>query len=434
MTARLARYASLLLAVFVLAVWMPQLHTKLFEYRFGKTHMFYSPVLKQFVYKELLGEGHQFVYRDQNGKDYTREEFEALIPFIYYKNMDVWGKLPLDIDGQLFDKATIKAARQVVELKPVALADHSPRIQLFPLLESNPGRARLSFPENVFRPDHQLSFINSDFNRFDKELTDIFGAALSNAGFAYPVSAVYGRVSILKAFDAGYFLTDSQNQLFHLIKRDGKPQAEKLSLPDGLRVRHLAIAESKRREVLGILLDETGKAYLMGDGDYRLIPLDLPNYDPDNMELKVIFNPLYRTAIYSDNRTIHAVVMDKAYQSIDHHVRTMAMARPRLSDTLWQVAAPFAIHLRDDTSRYISLVPRFHGWMALLGNGAALLLTVLFLRKKGARLGTSIFDLVLVGLTGLYGLIAILLLPPEPDYDPEDHRNDIVGRKAPGQA
>lgn len=429
MTARLARYASLLLAVFVLAVWMPQLHTKLFDYRFGKTHMFYSPVLKQFVYKELLGEGHQFIYRDQSGKDYSREQFEALIPFIYYKNMDVWGKLPLNIDGQLFDKATIKSARQVVELKPGALADHSPRIQLFPLLESNPGRARLSFPENVFRPDHQLSFINSDLNRFDETLTKTFGSALSDAGFVFPIKAVFGRVSILKAFDAGYFLTDAQDRLFHLIKRDGAPQAVKLSLPDDLKIRHLAVTESKRREVLGIVLDENAKAYLMRDSDYSLIALDLPDYDPDRMELKIIFNPLYRTAIYADDETIHAVVMDKAYQSIDHHSRKMAMARPRLSDTVWRSAAPFAFDLRDDTSRYISLKLRLHGWAALLGNCVALLLAILFLQRKGVGFRTSVFDLVLVALTGLYGLIAILLLPPEPDYDPEGHKDETVRGK-----
>ncbi|PLW76611.1 DUF4857 domain-containing protein [Cohaesibacter celericrescens] len=412
MTARLARYASLLLAVFVLAVWLPQLHNMLFEYRFGKTHLFYSPVIKKFIYKELVGEGHQFIYRDQDEKDYSREEFEALIPFIYYKNMEIWGKLPLLLDGQSFDKTEIKAARQVVELKPTDLGDHSPRIQLFPLLESNPGRARLSFPENVFRPDDKLSFINSDFNRFDEELTNRFGNALKNSGFVYPVKAVFGRVSILKAFDAGYFLTDAKGQFFHLMKVDGEPKISQVALPDGSKVRQLVVAESKRREILGILLDEAGKAYLMGYGDYHILPLILPDYDPDTMELKIIFNPLYRTAVYSDKEVIHAVVMDKSYKVISHHARTMAMARPRLSETIWHVATPFSLQLAKGNSRYLSFIPQFHGWLAIIGNLLSFGIAVFFLKQKGTRISSSIFDLLLVGLTGLYGLIAVVLLPP----------------------
>ena len=430
MTARLSRYASLLLAVFVLSVWLPQLHNMLFEYRFGKTHMFYSPVLKQFVHKELLGEGHKFVYRDQSGKDYSREEFEALIPFIYYKNMELWGKLPLELDGERYDKSTIRAARQVLELKPVDLRDHSPRIQLFPLLESNPGRARLSFPENVFRPDDKLTFINSDYNILDNELTGSFGTALNDAGFVYPAKAVFGRVSILKAFDAGYFLKDSKDQLFHLMKVDGVPKVEQIALPDGLVLRHLSVAENKRRELLGIMLDEAGKIYLLGYGDYRIIPLDLPDYAPDSMELKIIFNPIYRTAIYSDNETIHAVVMDKAFKPIDHHARTMAMARPRVSDTIWKVATPFALPLRSDTSRYLSLMPELHGWLAILGNLIAVGLAYLFLKRRGVTVRRARFDLGLTAMTGLYGLIAICLLPPEKDYRTHMRANDFSDKAA----
>ena len=335
MISRLSRYASLLLIVFVLSVWLPMLHGLLFEEKFGKTHLFYSPVIDQFVYRELVGEGHQFNYRDESGQSYSRQEFEQLIPFIYYKNMELWGKLPLAIAGERFDKQTIRAARQVLEIKPVDLGAHSPRIPLYPLFESNPGRARLSFPENVFRPDDKLSFIHTDFNRFEPALTERFGGALGEAGFAFPVRAVFGRVSILKAFDAGYFLLDNDGALFHLIRVDGEAKVEQVALPDGVQVRHISVAENKRREVLGMMLDEAGRLYLLGDHDYRFIPLSLPDYDPDRMELKIIFNPLYRTAIYSDDVTIHAALMDRDYRPLRHYSRVMAMADSHLGDDIW---------------------------------------------------------------------------------------------------
>lgn len=429
MSARIARWSLLLLTVFLLSVWLPQAKDKLFEYRFGKTHLFYSPVIKTFIYKELLGEGHQFVYRDREGNDFSREEFESLIPFIYYKNMELWGKLPLDLDGQEFDKEAIRAERQVMQLKAEELSEHAPRIQLFPLLESNPGRARLRFPENVFRPGDKLEFIDSDHNDPNPrhashgddgehehptpEFSANFTAALKQAGFRFPVQATFGRVSILKPYDAGYFLLDADGGLFHLMRVNAQPWVQSVPLPDGLQVRHVKLTENKRKETLGLLLDQSGQVSIIGYKDNRLIPLDLPNYVPDTMELKIIFNPLYRTAIYSDRETIHAVVMDRDYRPLERYSRTMAMAAPRLPDQIWEALSPFSLQLRDPDSRYIALKPVIHGWAALIGSALALLLAVAYLRLRGFKPRSHWADLVLVAVTGLYGLLALILLPPD---------------------
>ena len=414
MTARLARWSLLLLIVFLLAVWLPQLWNLVFEYRYGKTQLFYSPVLEDFVYTELLGEGHQFIYRDAAGNDYTREEFESLIPFIYYKNMELWGRLPLEIGGQRLDKAAIVAERQVMQLEPVELPSHAPRVQVFPLLESNPGRARLRFPEDAFRGAERLAFINSDANRLDQELTARFTEALAKQGFAFPVQAVFGRVSILKAFDAGYFLVDASGELFHLKRVDGEPWIRMVSLPAGLQIRYIKVAENKRREFVGLLLDQDNRLYLLGDGDDRLVPLALPAYDPDRMELKIIFNPLYRTAIYSDQERIHAVAMNRDFEPIASHERTMAMAEARLVDRIWQSLTPFQLPLREPESRYIALSLKMHALPgAVIGIAVALGLALLLQRRRGQAPRQSIGELALVALTGVYGLIALLLLPPD---------------------
>ncbi|MBK1706605.1 DUF4857 domain-containing protein [Halochromatium glycolicum] len=418
MTARLARWSLLLLTVFLLAVWWPLLKDLLFEYRYGKTDLFYSPVLERFVYKELLGEGHQFIYRDQDGTDYDRETFETLIPFIYYKNMELWGRLPLSLAGRSFDKAQIQAERQVLELDPVELPGHAPRIPLFPLFEANPGRARLRFPEDIMRPGERLAFINSDANRLDPELTRRFTAALTEAGFAWPVQDTFGRVSILKAFDAGYFLLDHAGDLFQLRRVDGVPEVTPVPLPEGLAVRHVKVAENKRGEYLGLVLSRDDRLFLLAQDEARrsaagLIPLALPGYEPDRMALKILFNPLYRTAIYSDQREIKAVAMDKGFEPIASYDRTMAMAEPRLVDRVWEALVPFSLDLRDPNGRYLRLSLDVHGPLALPGIGLALVLAWLLLRQRGLHLPSMLPTLLLVGLTGLYGLIAVALIPPE---------------------
>lgn len=61
MTARLARWSLLILTVLLSAIWLPPAWDLLFGDRFGKTQLFYSPVIERFVYTELVGEGHQFI-------------------------------------------------------------------------------------------------------------------------------------------------------------------------------------------------------------------------------------------------------------------------------------------------------------------------------------------------------------------------------------
>ncbi|WP_295878914.1 DUF4857 domain-containing protein [uncultured Thiohalocapsa sp.] len=422
MTAILARWSLLALAIALLAVWLPLGKDLLFEYRFGKTDLFYSPVIERFVYKELLGDGHQFVYRDQTGADYGREAFEALIPFIYYKNMELWGRLPLELQGQRFDKARIQAARQVLQLDPEELPEHRPRIQLFPLLESNPGRARLRFPTDIMRPNQQLTFINSDANRIDAGLTRTFTEAMTAAGFAFPVAATFGRVSILKPFDAGFFLLDAEDKLFHLKRVDDAPRVARVPLPAGLKVRHVKIAENRRGEYLGLVLAADDRLFLLGQQDYALTPLPLPRYDPDRMALKILFNPLYRTAVYSDQTHVHAVAMDQDFHPIDRYSREMAMARTRPVDQVWSALVPFSLALEDPNGRYLRLQPRLHGQTALIGIGLALPLAYWWLRRRGLRRRDLLPSLLLVAVTGLYGLLANLLFPPEraaPQLSPE---------------
>ncbi len=413
MTATIARWSLLMLTIFLLAVWLPLAKDLLFGYRFGKTDLFYSPVIERFVYKELLGEGHQFIYRDVAGNDYEREAFEALIPFIYYKNMELWGRLPLELQGRRFDRADIQAERQVLQLDPDELPEHAPRIQLFPLLESNPGRARLRFPEDILRPGERLTFINSDANRVDPELTRTFTAALAAAGFAFPVRATFGRVSILKPFDAGHFLLDAAGGLFHLKRVDETPVVAQVPLPTGLAVRHVKVAENKRGEYVGLLLAGDGRLFLLGQQNYALTALPLPAYDPDTMALKIIFNPLYRTAIYSDQTTVHAVAMDRDFQPVDRYSREMAMAQTRIVDQVWNTLLPFSLVLHDPNSRYLKLSLHGSGQTALIGIALAVVLGYWLLRRRGMRRWRLLPSLFLLAVSGLYGLVAILLFPPE---------------------
>jgi len=419
----LARYALILLAVIVLAVYLPMLFDMSFGERRPKTHLFYSPLCKKFIWRDKLlrpaeesqEKVHhaQFVQMDQDGKRYTRQEFEKPLPFIYYKNMELWGLLPLKIDGESFDKESIRADRQVVELKPKQIAWRSPDEQVYPLLESQPDAARLAFPEDRFRLAGGLEFINADFNRPDQELSRKFNQALKEAGVAFPLRLAAGNHTILKSFDDGFFLLDASGAVFHLKRVKGEPWVLKTPIDPALGVRSIKVSENSRKEFHALLLTNDDRLFLLSYDNYRLIPLPLEEYVPDSMDFKLIINPLYRTAVYSDDKIIRAVVLDKDYRPLTRYQHTMPGAELTRAQSVFSYLAPFRLDMEDPNSGYFAFQLKFWGAHSLIALSWAMALFLVYaLRRRGGGKGIWADGLVVL-LTGAYGLIAVTMPPLE---------------------
>jgi len=414
MLPKLSRYALIILAIVVMSLYLPNLYNKIFDKKTGKTQLFFSPVIKKFMFREMVGEGHRFVTQDENGKTYDRQSFETLIPFVYYKNMELWGKLPLTIDGHVFDKQTIKKNRQVFEFKPRMIADRTPRIQVFPLFESKPGVTRLRFPKDAFRMTDRMEFINVDTNIVDEKMTGQFTQALKQAKFLFPAKLVAGKVSILKPFDEGFFIVDAGGDLFQIKRAKGQPVIVKITIPAGINIRSIKIPENKKKEIYGILLSQKGNLYLISYNKYRLIKMPLINYDPDTMDFKLLINPLYRTAVYSSNQTIYSVAMDNLYRPIAQYHRVMFTGKKTMADRVFEVIFPFYIKTMDKTSGYLQFNTVGSGRLFFIGNAFSLPFAVLIMRTRKFEFKKNWFDLTVVIFTGLYGLIATIIINPEP--------------------
>lgn len=419
----LARYALIIPAIIVMAFYAPMLFDMAFGERVQKTHIFYSPVIKKFIWvdrllspeKEGLEDVHHalFVQMDQDGKRYTRQEFEKLLPFIYYRNMEIWGLLPIELNGKVFDKKTIRATRQVTELKPSNISDRALRDEIYPLIESVPGSARLVFPEDRFRLGREMEFINADYNRRDEKVTRVFGDALKKAGFQFPGKLAAGKPTILKPFDEGVFLVDASGAVFHVKRVNGQPQVIKTPIDPALGVRSIKVNENRRREFYGLALTKDKRLYLISYDNYRLIPLPLESYDPDTMDFKLIINPLYRTAIYSDNETIRAVVMDSQYRPLDKYRHTMPGASLTLSQSIFNSVTPFRLNLEDPTQGYFAVQVQWHGWLSWISIGIGLVGFFFLAYRRRARGLALVLDGIVVAITGLYGLVAVLILPSQ---------------------
>ncbi len=412
-----------ILTVLLAAIYLPALYGKLFFERIRKTALFYSPVIKDFIYTEKIvgevpeiakqkAEDHHadIAYRDREGNWYTRQEFEKMLPFIYYKNMELWGLLPLHLGGRILDKETIQKNRQVMELRRGDISDHKPLTPLWPLLESKPAQARLVFPADRFRmTDTAMEFVNADYNMVDQKLTNLFTSALRKKGFRFPARSVNGKYTILKPFDEGVFLVDQNWHVFHVKRVSGQPQVVKTPIDPALKTRYMKISESRRREYYGLLLGGDGSLHAMTYDNYRLIPIPIKNYVPDEMDFKLIINPLYRTAIYSDDAVVRALVMDLDYQPIAEYEYQMSRSIRTAAHEACDFLFPYTVTAEKRPGGYFRLGWKWGGTLSLLGILCTLIGFAIFLKIRRERF-PRLAEIILILLTGVYGLLAVHII------------------------
>ena len=425
---RLSTISMLILAVLVLAFHLPNLYDRLAVSWVEKTHLFYSPTLKDFIYTETTAgfdpeaaakaEDHHanVAYKDARGRYYDRIEFESHLPFIYVRNMDRRGLLPLNIDGLVLDRGAIDAHRQVLELSVRNLPGHTPPQAFWPILNTDPVQAGLVFPDDRFRmTDEAMEFINADYNRVDEELTGIWTKALKDEGFKFPARSVAGNFTILKPFDDGIFMVDDNYAVFHLRRVRNQPLVVRTPIDPQLKCRYLTVVESNLRQFHGLLLDGRDRLHLMTTDGYRLVELDLPGYVADEMDFKIIFDPLYKTAVYSDERVVRAVALDSDYRPIAGHEHLMSRATPSLPRRISGFLFPVRLAMSSENSRMMTpefrLSPTFLSGFALVGLFAALAYLGIYYLRHLRR--PPVWRLAAVFVTGLYGLIACCVILDE---------------------
>ncbi len=420
-----------ILSIFLLAWALPQVYSVIFEKQVAKTHMFFSPSLKKMVYTEQLliddmkaaekSENHHadVVYKDETGKYYTRVEFEALIPFIYFRNMEMRGLLPMEIDGKSYTRADIESTRRVLELPSRHLETKRHKESIYPLVESNPNQVALVLPTDRFRiTDSEMEFINSDENAVDPELTKLFTSALEEKGFAFPSKGIWGNFTIFKPYEAGIFAVDSKGQTFHILRKDNKPIIEKVPFDEAIVPAKIIISETADRKLYGVLLDTNNKIYLFNTKDYALTHIPSPNYNPESMDFKILLDPIYLTAIYSDKKNIHALAynynhatIDKDLEAVHEFSHTMSRTQVPVYIHLANVLFPFSITLQsEDTSLgVLSINLSDYSYSFSLLFAIALVLIYNFLaRRKNCK--PAPIQSVIIVIFGLYAFIPLVLM------------------------
>jgi len=420
---KLSHYVMVFISILVLSFVLPFFYQQLFLPKIEKTHLFYSVALDKCIYTEQIpeatararanAEDHHdtIVYMDEDNAYYERVAFEDALPFIYYRNAEIRGKLPVLVGDTAFTRPMIEAERRVLELNARDIAPNHEGERFYPLMESKIRQVSLTFPDDRFRmTDNAMEFIFADDNKRQETLTAEFTNALKQAGFIFPAQTVSGNFTTFKPYEGGIFLSDTKGALFHVIREDNKAVVQKITLPNGVEARHITVSENKQQRFLGLFLDKNEKIYVIQQGSFTLIPLDLPEYNPDIMDFKLILDPVHKTAVYSDTSTIHLVVMDYDFTVLGKYQREMSRTFQTATHDVHNILFPFSLNFEAEHTRrmgfYFTISPLLFYTFIL---GIALCGMYILLRRK-QRLSISKEQCLLIALFGLYAFIPALYI------------------------
>lgn len=407
-TVRIARLALVVLLILVFAWTAPHYYWKTFDVSIRPPRVAFSPVTDQFML--MRPENKSVRYMDVKGKEYTREEYERLLPLASYRQLAATGQMPDSLRGELLDLHEIQRNNLFTRIMPADIG--MPEIPLFPLLESRSGRVKLEMPAEFFRITDRMEFIDAASNAVREDLSALFTDTLRARGFRFPARQIAGNPTTRKAFDEGYFVVDDAGVVFHIKMVRGEPFCVRTDIPSTPAIRRMFIAETSLRESYGLLVAADGSVSLISYDNYRLIRLPLEGYDPATCALFFNGDLFFRTITVQGEGWLTTVVTDRDYRVVDTYREEWQTRTDKTVGTVAAALFPFAIHLMDGDSAFVDLYTTLGSVHALWVILLSIVLLFVSLRVRGLRPGNHLPDIILVAVSGIFGLVAVHMIPP----------------------
>ncbi|TYT74402.1 DUF4857 domain-containing protein [Desulfobotulus mexicanus] len=392
-------------AVLVMAVVLPRMFDLAFRQGTQTPFIVYSSVKDLFFMSGSTAEG-QRVYRDETGRVYDRKSYMMATPLFWYRNVSAWGGMPEKIQGIRLTREAVEEGYQLFRYRPGDLKQAP--VPLWPLLESASVFSDLRLPDTMFWNDGALIFENGLTRKKDQELTGKVNQALSEAGFSFPVKAVWGNPTTRKPHDDGYFIKDAKGGLFHLRQVRGGPVCMDTGITGIGDIRLVTVTEDRRREFYGYIITDDGKFHLLMQNNYRVLSPDLKNFDPETMGLIFMADLLGRTLVYGDTEKIHALRLGLDYHPIHSYEEERIQGLSSGASMVRSMLFPFVVQTRAEYGRGADLRLDFSDHTSFAG---ILFFLVLFMVIRKWRKGTFFFRLheaALLFLFGVYGYFVLL--------------------------
>ena len=396
---KLLRWLLIILTTLLLSFLLPQLVKMASESASRYDFTYYSSVIRQFSFIRM--DKRDIVREDAEGRAYTEEEFDSIVPLFYYRQMLSDGRMPDSIHSVPVSIDRIKKGAFYFRIKPREV--NRPQIALYPMFESMSNRVKLEVPDDMFRCADKLEFIDVVTNEVNQEKSKRFHQAMERAGFRFPAQWVSGIPSALKSYDEGYFILDADGDVFHLKQVNGKPFVTNTNIGDKVNVLHFKMIEVPDRRFYGFLFDDQQNMYMVETASYNLCPLPF-SFDLHSENMMMMANMLYWTINITSAEGKRTIALNS--QTLEQVDEVFQRAGSDTWDQISQWIIPFRIETAHVNSAYVYA-------KVILSSPLSLILSVLlalvwaFLNRK-RRDGTPyLTGIGWVLVTGLFGFISL---------------------------
>ncbi len=371
----------------------------------GRLIVYFSSVTQHFCSIERDTGTDEVIRRDiTTDEHYSLNQFDSILPLLYYRQLLADGKMPDTIQGKNISAKEANQGSFFFRHKP--RDKNSPSIPLYPLFESQSGRVDLKMPDDVFRLGDEMAFIDAGKNEVKTEKTERFGKVFAKENFVFPAKIVAGNPSPRKPYDEGYFVIDTDDNLYHFKMVKSGPFLKKVDVPNDCVPKYFFPYEPDDRSFYGFLVDGKGFIHVINTDNYKLQKLDCHNVDLDKQIFTIMGNPLYWTVrmISQEKEDVFAFDANTKEIVAEHH-----FAEETKGDGWKTCVFPFELSWTDSLSRFV--IPKVkYGNYAVLGTNVLLALVFFFLVERKRRWKEKTIATLWIILTGVFGFIACLVL------------------------
>lgn len=400
----ISRYFLIIIAILAFSIALPEFYWLAFEKPNRSTFVMYSCIDNDFVFIE------NGVRKDNKGNTFTLEEYEQKLPLLNIRQLMVSGTMPDSINGVKMEPQEISLHRSFYRYKPAT--KNAPKPGLYPLFESESGRAQLEMPKDFFRIDLRMEFVDAAKNKVDEEKTRMFTAVLQKRGFLFPAKMIEGIPTTRKSCDEGYMVVDAKNSLYHIKMIKGKPYVKKVDLPEGFGFNYIGCVDFKDKKYYCYLFNDKNELYILTQDDYELVKWPVENLDPETEELRIYGDFFHYNVISVGEYYTNVVVLDKNYERIADYNKTWPKRSETKEGKIFSYIFPAEISLDNENTSYKDFY--FHAntsgaWLIL--NTLLLVVHIIIVRRRKAIMKNHLIDLALVLVTGIFGFLAVNIFP-----------------------
>ncbi|MBN2426574.1 MAG: DUF4857 domain-containing protein [Calditrichaceae bacterium] len=408
MLLKLSRFLLIISTILVLAVFLPYYYWIAFDKHIFIPNISYSNLEQEFFILRQNGIGYKWF--DESGRELTNGQADSLMPLNNFAILIAKNKMPAHIRGIPINLEDVRNYRYIIRYRPDMLDD--PVIPLYCLFESNPARIDLELPEDMFRINDRIEFINTRTNKINPDKSELFTCALINEHFNFPAKKVFGNSNSRKPYDEGYFIIDNNKQVFHLKMINGEAFCKHISAMDSIDIQYIVTSEPLNREFYGVAITNTNSIYFVLRDNYTLKKISIRHFNKEKNQIIIRGNLLNHLITIQSTNNLQCIVLDRKYNRIDEYQESWQTNDDFWTGKLEKYLFPFIIRLEDPDSSLINLYFSNYHWQSLYLN---LLLTGLFficsfLRKRSFKDWPGIITIL---ICGIYGFIALKIFSRE---------------------